>query len=363
MAYERTLTPKSVLNQFSDLPVTLDAYQKYAENRSLDLFSIVAKACIAELSDKSAKSFTIPKDILLPLISILETMEAGKSLELYIPCLNLFQLVLSLCTFAIPSSLVTNLCKYLSDIQTKQPNIILINTTFAVVDTLYHLALSRRKKSDSQDSSWPQKIFTSFLMLLSDLSTNSSIKEIAVAEYSGNSVRISPESQVVKTNTHTDLILYICIALSQLGKMLTPSISNEVLLKTLPGFFNHIIAEFSYSSATKYNKDRLYINLEKSISGIKLLSIISALTAKQDNGKVFIKTQCDKIKSLVFYTVLEYFKNSLSVTSEAFEDDESALGRLFNELYELFSSNLLHTDLETYPVLIFAVMLQPVRYN
>ena len=149
--HERTLLFKTLNFTFADLPKTNEAFKQYNSIKTIEFFSFVAKSIINELSEKPSSSFIIPKEITSSLLSILTTIEF-KDLEFYIPCLNLLQVLLSSSIVPITQIFVNSLCAALSEIKNNQPSSLLTNFSFALLDSLYHLALSRRKKSESLDS-------------------------------------------------------------------------------------------------------------------------------------------------------------------------------------------------------------------
>jgi hypothetical protein len=65
----------------------------------------------------------------------------------------------------------------------------------------------------------------------------------------------------------------------------------------------------------------------------------------------------------MYYCVLEFFKGQNRVKSSKFDEDESVLGRLFAQLYELMSNITIHSELEPFPILMFCIFLQPVTTN
>ena len=359
--HERTLTPRTFNFTFSDLPGTNKAFQSYCENKTMKSFSEVAKICIEELTEKQYLSFALPKDLINSLVSILGTMVINETIEDYIPILNLLQILLSCTVFAVPPALVNQLCLFLSLIKHHEPNNSLIACTFAVVDALYHLALSRRKKAgDRQDSEWIQKIFFSFTGLLHELITRPELKEIALAQYKTNQQRISLESRVSKSNSSTDLVLYLSLAMVQLVKILSSAVPHEILSITMPLLLAHVISELQVQPHYDFHHLHLSINLEKSVASMTLVNTLCMLTAKVDTGRQFVKVHSDKIKSLFFYTVLGYFKQPVLALSQNFAEDESALGRFFTLLNKLFSASLIHSDMEAFPILLLSVLLQPV---
>ncbi|OMJ79767.1 hypothetical protein SteCoe_20158 [Stentor coeruleus] len=360
--HERSQQPLTKTISFSDIPATNEAFTLYSKNNSLELFSVVARICSIELNEKSIKDFFLPDEIQIPLFHYLNTIDPLNNLEFYIPCLHLLQILLSTSSFSVPPQLVNQLCLFLEQIKFYNPQdlsqIPNINLVYALVDVLYHLSLSRRKNFENQDSAWIQRIFLSFSELFNDLLIKPELQELALAEFSLTETRVSIESRVIKTNTHTDLILYISTALSKLAKFLTNIIPHDMLSQTLPLYFQHIIFQFNHHPITDFNQIHIAICLEKSIASLTLLNTISALTAKINTGKHFVKSQSDKIRNLVFYCVFEYFKNNFRTSAKYFQEDESILGRLFTQLYELLSNYVIQSEFEAFPLLMCSIFLQ-----
>ena len=233
--HERTLTPRALT--FSELSITNDLFRRYCENRSLELFSLVAKSCISELSEKYTQQYILPKELSANLLTILGDIKINATLEYYIPCLNLLQFLLSSTTFPVSPALVHQLCLFLTDIKNHEITQVLINSTFAMIDTLYHLALSRRKKSEHMDSIWIQKISLCFTGLLNELLSKPELEELAMAQYNPSQERISLDSRIIKNNIYTDLVLYLSIAIIQLTKLLTNTVPHDFFSNTMPALF------------------------------------------------------------------------------------------------------------------------------
>lgn len=358
--HERSQQPLTKIISFSDIPATNEAFSLYSKNKSLELFSVVARICAVELNEKSIKNFFLPNDIQTALFHFLNTMDPLNNLEFYIPLLHLLQILLSSSSFSIPPQLVNQLCLFLEQIKGFEVRPVTINLIYALIDALYHLSLSRRKKSEHQDSAWIQRIFLGLSEFFNDLLSKPELQELALAEFSLTETRISIESRVIKTNTYTDLILYISTALSKLAKFLTNTVPHDIFSQTLPLYFQHIINQFNNHPTTDFNKINIVICLEKSVAALTLLNTISALTAKLDTGKHFVKSQSDKIRNLVFFCVLEYFKNNFKTSAKYFQEDESILGRLFTQLYELLSNYVIQSELEAFPLLMCSIFLQTV---
>lgn len=360
MAYHDRSLSRARSMTFADIPATQEAFSLYSEHKSLELFSAVARTCAVELSEKPIQNFNLPKDLQITLFHFLSTMDPLNNLEYYIPCLQLLQILLSSSLFTVPAHLITQLCLFLGEIKTFEIDHIIINVAYALVDTLYHLALSRRKKSEHQDSAWIQKIFISFAGILNELLSKPEFKVLAQTEYCLNDTRVSIESRVTRTSMYTDMILYISVALSKLAKVLTNTVQNDIFSLTLPLYFQHIINEFTNQPKTEVFSIQLGICFEKSVAAFCLLNTNCALTAKLDTCRHFVKFQADKIRILVFFCVLEFYKNKIKTSSCRFEDDESVLGRLFIQIYELVSNYLIHSELEAFPLLLCSIFLQTV---
>ncbi|OMJ85254.1 hypothetical protein SteCoe_13492 [Stentor coeruleus] len=359
MAYhDRSQLSRARSMTFADIPATHEAFSVYSEHKSLELFAAVARTCAVELNEKPIQNFTLPKDLQTTLFHFLSTMDPLNNLEFYIPCLQLLQILLSSSLFIVPSHLITQLCLFLGEIKTYEINPIIINVSYALIDALYHLALSRRKKSEHQDSAWIQKIFLSFTGLFNELLSKPELKDLAQTEYCLSDTRVSIESRVIRSNMYTDMILYISVALSKLAKFLTNTVPNDIFSQTLPLYFQHIVNEFNNRPKTEIFGVQLGICFEKSIAAFSLLNTNCALTAKLDTCRHFVKYQADKIRILVFFCVLEFYRNKIKTSSCCFEDDESVLGRLFMQIYELVSNYLIHSELEAFPLLLSSIFLQ-----
>lgn len=359
--HERTLTPRTFNFTFADLPGTSKAFAIYSEVKTLQSFAQVARTCMAELREKQFLSFAVPKDLIAALTNILSMMSITEQLEEYIPILNFLHVLLSSTVFAVPLSLVVQLCTVLLEVKQHEVNPGLVNCSFALVDVLFHLALSRRKKTEQQDSAWIQKIFTGFSVLLQDLISKSELKELAAAEYNWGLNRISIESQVIKNKIHTDLVLYLVSSITQLVKLLVNPLPHDFSLQLLPNLLLHVINEFQRPNLYDFSQVHLSITLEKSISALNLLNNVCVITAKQEIAKVLVRNHPDKFRSLFFWTVLGYFKQPVLAVFPECKDDESVLGRLFFQVVKLFSHNLAHSDVESFPVVFFTTLLEPVK--
>lgn len=360
--HQRSLTQQSLNITFTDLPVTYEAYSEFASNKSLESFSKVAQICLTELQEKSLTTLTLPKDLQGPLLYYLSKIDLSLPLNCYFPCLALLQHQLSNSHFQVSMALVTSLCQFLSDIKNFDPSQAVIQITFALIEVLFHLALSRRKRSDNNDSAWIQKIFLTFCGVLTELVTKPELDEIAKAEYEMVHERISIESRVISKGQSTDLVLYLVVAVSKLAKILTNTVPNEVFAVTIPSLLQHTIKEFRQKVKYDINNMHIKICMEKTIAIFQFFNILCALTVKLDYGRELIKAHCDKMQTIFYLTVLEFFNLNLQVTSVRFNEDESILGRLFQQLFEIMAGYLLHSELEAFPLQIFAIFIQHVLF-
>lgn len=358
--HQRSNTQLSLNMTFADIPATNDAFSHFSSNKSLTSFSKVAQTCLSELQEKSLPHLVLPKDLQTNLIQYLSKVDLSLSLKLYFPCLALLQHLLSNSLFPVSMPLVSSLCQFLSEVKNFEPSQQVVQITFALIEVLYHLALSRRKKSDNNDPTWIQKIFLTFCGILTELVTKDELKEIAKAEYELVQERISIESRVIDKRESTDLVLYLAVAVCKLAKILTNTVPNEVFVVTIPSLLQHALDEFR--EKFDLNGAHSRICMEKTFAIFQLFNTVCALTIKLDLGKELIKAHCDKLQALFYCTVFEFFNEGLQVTSNRFNEDESVLGRLFQQLFEIMTGYLLHSELEAFPIQIFAIFIQQVRY-
>jgi hypothetical protein len=288
-------------------------------------------------------------------------MDGSNELEFYVPLLTLLQLILSNSLLPVSPTLVTHLCLFFTEVKSYDPTTPVIQTTFALVDCLFHLALSRRKKSDTHDSSWIQKIFLSFTSVLTELVTFPLLLDIGRAEYLVSKNRASLESRVLPKKTETDLILYLTVGVSRLAKILTNTVPSDIFSVTIPGLMQHVLNEYRSVNGFDISGVRAQICLEKSVAIFALVNTLCSLTVKLDLGKELIKLHCDKIQNIFYLTVFEFLQRGFQVSSFRFEEDESVLGRLYKQLFEIMNNYLLHSELEAFPIQIFAIFIQQVR--
>ena len=359
--HQRSNTQLSLNMTFADIPATNDAFSHFSSNKSLTSFSKVAQTCLSELQEKSLPHLVLPKDLQTNLIQYLSKIDLSFSLNLYSPCLSLLQHLLSNSLFPVSMPLVSSLCQFLSEVKNFEPVPQVVQTTFALIEVLYHLALSRRKKSDNNDPTWIQKIFLTFCGILTEMVTKDELKEIAKAEYELTQERVSIESRVINKRESTDLVLYLVVAICKLAKILTNTVPNEVFVVTIPSLLQHALDEFREKVKFDLNGVHSRICMEKTVAIFQLFNTVCALTIKLDSGKELIKAHCDKLQALFYCTVFEFFKNGLQVTSNSFNEDESVLGRLFQQLFEIMTGYLLHSELEAFPIQIFAIFIQQVK--
>ena len=358
--HQRSYTQRTLNMTFADIPSTNQAFGHFVSNKSLESFSQVAQVCISELQEKGISDYTLPKDIHSSLIHYLTTMNGSNELELYIPLLSLLQLLLSNSLLPVAPSLVNHLCLFFNEVKSYEATAVVIHTTFALVDSLFHLALSRRKKSEQQDTAWIQKIFLTFTSVLNDLLARDELEELARAEYEVSKNRVSVESRVFSKRDETDLVLYLNVAICRLAKVLAGSVPGELFGVTIPSVLQHIVSEYRAVNGFDISGIRAVICMEKSVSVFELINTLCSLTVKLDLGKELIKLHCDKIQIIFYLTVLEFTQRGFQVSSFRFEEDESILGRLFKQLFEIMSNYLLHSELEAFPIQIFAIFIQQV---
>ncbi|CAG9328425.1 unnamed protein product [Blepharisma stoltei] len=246
--------------------------------------------------------------------------------------------------------------KAYSDDADLELNNMILRLYFAFSEVIYLYAVCKRKKHGDSEAKLFNRIYQTFETLLMELITDPHLRYFALepAEADGRELKYSNKFKL--ESQYVDLVLYHIFSLNQLCKMSPSSAVTNSAAEILPKILEFLLTIDEFIKIQ--NSPKTDLAIQKSIAVLSFLNSICNLTARQEQGNIFLRNHNDKLKRIYFYCVHNYLKYFYSSSASHFDIEEGLIGLLYKLLFDVLPSNIINTDLEGLPVILFSILVQ-----
>lgn len=321
-----------------DLPISQSYFEKDPKANSLSFISEFSELCLLEIPDYNAE-LKLPREIIGKIVAILEGLKYESDLDGYLPCLRLFSMAFE----SVSTGLVNTLVGFINCIKDSERFEEVGKVALKALEVLEKVVCNKKKKTEYYETAWGQKITSAVASLFSRLLKEKKLERLANWEFAPNG------------RGKSDFLLYVAKVLAGIVKHNTHG-GSDIFYNSLPCYFEGIIEKIGENWINEE------ILVEKAVSAFVLINACYGFTSKLESIRSFIKIHLERLQNLYFYVVLHCCTAGFAVKKESFEEDNTVLGRVYKEIYELASGVAAHSDIENLPMLFFSVLLQPVYF-
>lgn len=233
-------------------------------------------------------------------------------------------------------------------------NTYILKLYFILSEILYLYPLCKRKKHGDSEAKLFTRIYLTFESLLNELISDPKLRFFALEPVEADGKELKYSNKFKLESQYTDLTLYHLFSLNQLCKMSPSAAVMNSASEILPKILGFLLAIEEFTNVQNSPKTELAI--QKSIAVISFLNSICNLTARQELGNLFLRNHNDKLKRIYFLSVLNYLKYYYSSSAKHFEQEEGLIGIFYKLFFEVLSSNIINTDLEGLPIILFNLL-------
>jgi hypothetical protein len=235
-----------------------------------------------------------------------------------------------------------------------------IEVIYCFLNVVFALVQGRKKKIEVKEHELIGQtldVCGRFLMAVFICEKSSQAGICSAYHISGCEKKVSLFAENPADGVLTDLVHYLLVGIETISK-LDPAGLSEFVRNSLSCVLVHILDIKDFALTINSEASRLAV--EKYLLAINIVKNMCNTNAKFEVLRTFFKSNSEKVKNIFFYTLILYAKFHFLARVKNFEEDDSIIGRLYRNLYEIISMIAINSELEGFPVLLFSVILQKV---